>query len=239
MKRNIISNILLVMLAIVLAGCEKLPDLDGNDNSSYYFDNLSDIVKYSLPTSVKFNANYYNIQMSENSDFSGAAIIDFTHQDGSYATDKIITNLKPGTTYYYREVVTDYLDGVKYGDTYSFTTQSQDFQFVKSVVSSWTVDNYGSEEYPNYHYELSLTVNFNDYLKDLGLEYNLYVQTPEGDYPYERQRQYISDSSVQISFYGNPSDKVTYWITIIDTDGGNNTVLYTSEKTTITCPAVN
>ncbi len=228
MKRNIISNILLVVLAIVLAGCEKLPELRGNDNSSYYFYDLSDIVIYTLPTSVKFNADYYNIQMSENSDFSGAAIIDFTHQDGSYMTDKIITNLKPGTTYYYRQVITDDLGGVMYGDTYSFTTQSQDFQYVKSVVSSWTVNNYGSEEYPNYYYELSLTVKLNDYLKNSGLEYILYIQTPEGVYPYE-----------QISFYFNPSDEVTYWITIIDTDGGNNTVLYTSEKTTITCPAVN
>lgn len=239
MKRNIISNILLVVLAIVLTGCEKLPDLYGNyDYQSYYYDDFSGIIIFTLPTSVRFNANYISImQMSENSDFSGATTIDFTG-DSSYKT---ITNLKPGTTYYYRPVITDDLGGVKYGATYSFKTKEQDFKYV-SIESSWgNCYSYGDYEGSDGsgYYELTFTITFNSEITtyyEYGLKYNFHVQTPESDYDCGYRPLSESVENWGTSFQGKPSDTVTYWITISDE---NDTLLYTSEKETITCPAFN
>ena len=183
MKKNIISKLLLVMLAIVLTGCEKLPEYSNWDDVSFYDD--TDMVIYTLPTSVKFEGYYYYIQLSENNDFSGATIIDFTEQNGSYSTDRVINNLKPGTIYYYRRVSTDNLGGQIYGTSHSFTTKDEDFKYVESITPTWIFwYSYGNYEVSpsSGRYELEFTINFNkDITRDYGLYYNFYIQTPEGD----------------------------------------------------------
>lgn len=241
MKKNIISKLLLVMLAIVLTGCEKLPEVNRNRELSYYDD--TDLVIYILPTSVKLRSSYYDVQMSDNAEFSGATMIDFTEQNGSYLTDRVINNLKPGTTYYYRRVSTDNLGGQIYGTSHSFTTKDEDFKFVESITPTW--GNCWSYGDGSGHYELTFAIKLNEVfaikLNEVitsdygGLQYSFYIQTPEGNYNYEARSLYKSQEEYSISFTGKPSDEVAYWITISDSDE-NNTLLYTSEKKTIECP---
>jgi len=233
MKKINISKIWMVIFVMVLAGCEKLPDTDGNTTINYYDE--GDGIAFTLPTSVVFNGYallFNKYQICENRDFSGNVI---TFNNDGNSRYILINNLKSGTTYYCRPVFSDNLGGEKYGETKEFTTQKDDFQFVKSIESSLVRGVYYEDDV-NREYYLNLSITLNDYFNETyGLRINVYYQYPDVEGVGDIYRSGDPKYEWQGSVYGKPSDIVTYWITIC-LEGEEEILLYTGDKMTLVCP---